>query len=179
MTRREWLTRTANGFGGLALAALLQEQARALGISDSVLFRPAVAHANINLVYSAADIQLSMSEHEPFGLTALEAMACGTPVVATKNGGPSSFITHNVTGSLVDVQNPSRIASYVLTLLKDATFYTNMQESARKFVHEHFSWSSRAEHFAQAYAQALKPQTLTFSEWLKTHYIAQTLIAKR
>jgi glycosyltransferase involved in cell wall biosynthesis len=156
--------------------ARLLAQARALSIENSVFFRPALAHSEINLAYSAADIQLIMSEHEPFGLTALEAMACGTPVVATNSGGPRSFITHNVTGSLVDVRNPNRIASYVRTLLTDTYFYTSLQKAAKNFVTEHYSWSSRAKEFAAVYREALETPAPPFKKWLDSQYIAKQLL---
>src|SRR5690606_1428867 len=110
---------TANGEPGSEANIYLQELQNLvtdLNLEKHVIFRPSVPYNQVHEMYAAADIMIISAEHEPFGLTVLEAMACKKPVIATNNGGPASIITHNSTGILVNIFNPEAVANYVYSL---------------------------------------------------------------
>lgn len=132
----------------------LMRLATELGVADSVLFRPAVSYTDVNVVYSSADVLIVPSEHEPFGLIVLEAMAFGLPVVASSTAGSSHVITHNESGALVDVQHPERIAGYVRAFLKDQDLYEKVVTNARERVREEFSWEQRGKLYLEIYTKA-------------------------
>ena len=98
-----------------ALAALVDE----LGLGDRVVFVPPQPHELLSTYYRAADVCLVPSRSESFGLVALEAAACGTPVVASDVGGLSSLIDHGRTGYLVEDPTPEAFAAWVRQILAE------------------------------------------------------------
>ena len=93
----------------------LMEQAARLGLKR-VHFIGNVAQAELARLYNIADIDLVPSRREPFGLVAVEAMACGTPVVATNQGGLPDFVNHSV-GELVAPEDPVDLARGIVETL--------------------------------------------------------------
>lgn len=104
--------------------------------------------------YERADVFVSPSVwDEPLGLTILEAMAAGTPVVATMRGGVLSLIKDRVNGYLVKPRNSKEIAQVVNTLLEDNQLRKKISIAARKTVVEHFTWEKIAGQFENIYKQ--------------------------
>jgi len=100
---------------------MLVELAEALGVVDSVTFTGAVEQTELPKYYSAADVFVMPSYYETFGLVALEAMACGTPIVASGvAGGPKSFIEEGTTGYLIPWPSPDHYAERLEQLLQDS-----------------------------------------------------------
>ena len=97
--------------------------------------------------YSAANVVVYPSIQEPFGLVPLEAMACETPVVTSKFGGPSETVVHGKTGLLVDTTSVGEIALAVSYLLDNETVARNMGISGCKRVSEHFTLEKTAKDF--------------------------------
>ena len=87
------------------------ELATALGIADRVMFFPPQPQERLADFYAAADVVLVPSRSESFGLVALEAQACGTPVVAARVGGLPFVVDDGATGFLVDGHDPRRHAA--------------------------------------------------------------------
>jgi D-inositol-3-phosphate glycosyltransferase len=100
-----------------AEVARLMELASALGVADRVILFPPQPHARLADFYSAADVVLMPSRSESFGLVALEAQACGTPVVAAAVGGLRTVVRSG--GLLVDGHDPADHADAVLAILGD------------------------------------------------------------
>jgi len=127
----------------------LQALASELNISRRVHFLGARPQHELPLLYSAADVTVVPSYHESFGLAAVESLACGTPVVATRAGGLTSVVRHGETGFLV-----SRCAGFFAerldTLLCNKELYAKMQMAARSSVVQ-FSWLSVAEQVHTVY----------------------------
>lgn len=96
----------------------LEAQAKGLGLSR-VHFIGNVAQDELARLYNIADIDLVPSRREPFGLVAVEAMACGTPVVATNQGGLPDFVNHEV-GELVNPEDPADLARGIQETLERA-----------------------------------------------------------
>ncbi|MEV6948935.1 glycosyltransferase [Streptomyces sp. NPDC051172] len=104
-----------NGSDEIAPVAALAER---LGIRGSIRFEGSVPHSEISRYYSAADVTAVPSHYEPFGLVAIESMACGTPVVATRVGGLASTVGEESVGTLVSVRDPGQLASALLQVLE-------------------------------------------------------------
>jgi len=106
--------------------------------------------------YRQAELFALPSIFEPFGMTALEAMACGRPVIASKLGGIRDVISSGENGLLVDPSKADEFAEAMLTLLKDQQLSDRMGEVSRKTIHEHFSWEAIAEKHIAFYAKFME-----------------------
>jgi glycosyltransferase involved in cell wall biosynthesis len=95
------------------------ELADHLGVADRVDLRGAVPREAIPALLRSADVVACCPWYEPFGLVAVEAMACGVPVVASAVGGLAESVVDGVTGLLVTPRDPSGIAAAVASLLAD------------------------------------------------------------
>ena len=89
--------------------------------------------------YSAAEVCILPSRYESFGMVALEAMACGTPVIASKVGGLSSFIQNDVSGLLIPEGDEVSLAEKIHLLLSQPSFKDTLASNARSRANE-FSW---------------------------------------
>jgi D-inositol-3-phosphate glycosyltransferase len=102
-------------------ACRLREIAEQSRVADRVRLVGAVAPGEMPSWYRSADVLAATPWYEPFGLTALEAMACGVPVVATAVGGLTDTVVDGVTGDLVTPRDPAALADTLLRLLTDDT----------------------------------------------------------
>lgn len=117
-----------------------------LGIAGSVTFTGQVPVAVEYL--SAIDVLVNASEPEPFGLSILEAMAAGVPVVAVDSGGPQEIIRDGQDGLLVPSADPGQIAGAVESLLTSPELRERIRESAARRVRESFSADRMAAEFS-------------------------------
>ena len=136
------------------LKAELLAQALAAGIETNVRFEGAVPHELLPAYYSAADVCVVPSYYESFGLVAVEAMACGTPVVASRVGGLVSTVTDGVNGYLIPWRCPEPFAEKLEVLLNNPELRANFGRAARKSV-ERFAWRRVALEIAAVYDSAL------------------------
>lgn len=113
------------------------QRAAELGLQDKVLFLG--KHASVDELLSCADLFLLPSEKESFGLAALEAMACGAPVVASSVGGLPEVIDHEETGFLFDIGAVDEMAEAGVRLLSDDVLHGRVAEAARATAVERFS----------------------------------------
>ena len=90
-----------------------------LGLGDRVVFVPPRPHELLSTYYRAADVCLVPSRSESFGLVALEAAACGTPVVASDVGGLRTLVDHGRTGFLVEDPTPEAFAAWIRQILAE------------------------------------------------------------
>ena len=97
----------------------LRELAQDLGISDMVSFIGMVEQKQLSLFYSAADVCVVPSHYESFGLVAAEALACGTPVVASRVGGLAETVKDGENGYLVPWRCPEAFAERIELLLEN------------------------------------------------------------
>ena len=140
----------ASGRGGEAEVQRLRDLAVDLEVADRVDFVGPQPHARLPLFYNAANVVTVCSHSESFGFAALEAHACGTPVVGTPVGGLSHIVRDGRSGFLVQTRDPSVFAARLKTLLSDpdlsALFAAEACEAASAF-----SWSVTGGKFLELY----------------------------
>jgi D-inositol-3-phosphate glycosyltransferase len=120
----------ASGPAGGDEAAELRRLADDLGISDHVQFTGPHPHDRTPLFYRAADVCVVTSFSESFGLSALEAQACGTPVVGTDVGGLRHIVRDGKSGFLLESRDPSEFAARLKTLLSDPDLRSRFSDDA-------------------------------------------------
>jgi glycosyltransferase involved in cell wall biosynthesis len=118
----------------------LQKLASELGVIDHVLFTGKRQPELLRYYYSAADVAVTTPWYEPFGLTPLEAMACGRPVIGSAVGGITFTIKDGETGLLVPPRDPEALAARLQRLLGQPDLRRRMGLAARKRVEREFSW---------------------------------------
>ena len=131
-------------------AQRLAELSDSLGIRDRVRFEGAVAHEELPWYYSAADLLMVPSYYESFGLVALEAMACGTPVVAARVGGLPSLVRDGENGYLVPWHRPEPFAERLEVLLLHNDLRDQMGRAAYRYAKD-MSWETVARRFVSLY----------------------------
>jgi D-inositol-3-phosphate glycosyltransferase len=130
--------------------ARVRALAAELGIESQVRFVPPQPHERLAEYYRAADVCLVPSRTESFGLVALEAAACGTPVVAASVGGLRSIVDDGHTGFLVDGRDPADFAALVAVLLHDNEVADDMGAEAA-LRSRRYSWSTTAGRLRRLY----------------------------
>jgi glycosyltransferase involved in cell wall biosynthesis len=126
-----------------------------LGLRDRVTFIGRVPAAELARLYNEAEILVSPSLYEGFGLPAAEAQACGTPVIATTAGAFPEVIDDGVTGVLVPPGEPGALADAIAALLEDPERRRAMGAAASRHIEEKFSWRVCAEKTAGLYEDVL------------------------
>tara|TARA_Y100000310_G_scaffold104320_2_gene102661 strand:+ start:3284 stop:4459 length:1176 start_codon:yes stop_codon:yes gene_type:complete len=122
-----------------------------LGLQDVVTFTGAVEQAELPNYYNAADAFVLPSHSESFGLAALEAMACGTPVVASRVGGLKTFIDSGETGYLVPWRCPEPFAQRLEMLLANPELKNAMGTAARAKALK-MGWGHTADRMLECYS---------------------------
>ena len=126
----------------------LQHLAVKLKIDERTRFVGAVAHEELPTYYSAADVSVMPSSYESFGLVAVESLACGTPVVATRVGGLTSIVRDGETGLLVPWRDADLFAEHLGRILQDDALRGRLASHARASVLS-YGWDGIAdEHLA-------------------------------
>jgi len=125
------------------------------GIADRVTFTGGRDRQELRLYYNAADAFVTMPWYEPFGITPLEAMACGTPVVGSDVGGVKYTVVNGRTGYLVPPQDDVRLAERLAQLYANPALRRAMGKAAVRRVNDHFTWARVAEQVDAAYTEVL------------------------
>jgi len=132
----------------------LKELATWLGIDDVVRFSPPAPRADLAQWYRAADLVVVPSYSESFGLVALEAQACGTPVVATAVGGLRTAVADGISGVLVDGHDPKAWSSVIARLLQEPQRRVLLSMGAIEHA-SHFGWDATARGTLDIYDQVI------------------------
>lgn len=136
-------------------------RAEDLGVRDRVTFVGRRASDRLRWYYSAADVFATTPWYEPYGLTPLEAMACGIPVVCSAVGGITHTVIEGETGFLVPPRQPVPLAERLASILSDERLRQRLAANARARVEEHFTWRVVAEETAKIYQEALSARPRT------------------
>lgn len=146
-----------SGADGRAFVERLQRLASREAVR--VRFLEPRPHNQLPWVYSAADVLLMPSRSESFGLAALEAQACGVPVVASSVGGLRSVVAHGSSGLLAPPGDLAALADRLLEVLRDPDLRSRLSRGARRQARG-FSWDSTAEGVLSTYLELLSQPTL-------------------
>ena len=131
--------------------ARIERMIRDLGIEARVRLVPPQAHHMLSTYYRAADLCVVPSRSESFGLVAAEAMACGTPVVATAVGGLTTLVEDGVTGVLMPTRDPAAWAHTLDALLAHPLRLAEMSAAAAERG-RHYTWSTTAARLRRVYS---------------------------
>lgn len=132
-------------------AARLYGIAREYGVLDRVTLLGGVGRARMPRLMSSADLVLSLPRYEPFGIVPLEAMACGTPVVATAVGGQLDTVVDGTTGLLVPADDDHDLGAALRALLADPDRLARYGAAGRARVLAHYTWDRVADGVAGVY----------------------------
>lgn len=132
-----------SGPHGAAEVARIRRLVSDLGLAGRVRFVDPQPHELLSTYYRAADVCLVPSRSESFGLVALEAAACGTPVVAAAVGGLPTLVDHGRTGFLVEDRNPEAFAAFAAEVLDDPDRAAQMSRAAAARS-QRYTWSLAA-----------------------------------
>lgn len=150
------LSRFYNGSISSEYQEYLNSLISRLKLTDKVRFLGHVPHKELPDWYKSSRVVVNPSLSESFGISIVEGMACGLPVVGTKVGGMLETILDGETGLLVEPERPDLLADAVVSLLNDAETAREMGTKGRARAVEHFSWRARAERLLSAYRMVLQ-----------------------
>jgi D-inositol-3-phosphate glycosyltransferase len=136
----------------------LQALAARLQLSQQVRFIKAQPQGVLAQYYAAADVFVMPSHYESFGMVVLEAMACGTPVVASRVGGLASTVLHGQTGFLAPVGDVQAFAQAILRLLAVPSLWQEMSHAACRRA-QTFAWPHIVERTLRLYRRLLRQST--------------------
>ena len=128
--------------------------ARQLGITDKIKFMGTFEH--IEQLIPCADLIFQPSEHESFGLTPLEAMACRVPVLGTNSGGVVEVVEHGVTGYLAEVGDIDTMALYAIEILTDEAKAAEMGRKGRERALKLFAKDAIIDQYEALYTELLQ-----------------------
>lgn len=118
---------------------------RSLNLSERIQFIGEVPFRELPAFYGEAKLVLFPSENEPFGMVPVEALACGTPVIASNSGGPIETVGNDFNGILLDSMTPRTIQEAIDSLLDDPDRYNRLQDNTRSSA-ERFNWPQHIDH---------------------------------
>jgi N-acetyl-alpha-D-glucosaminyl L-malate synthase BshA len=133
--------------------------ARQLGIADRVVMLGNYRH--IESLIEHADLVFQPSEHESFGLVAMEAMAAEVPVLGTDSGGVREVVDHGATGYLTEVGDIDRMAEYALKILTDPAKASSMGKKGREAVINRFDRDRIVDQYEALYSDCEAAMTVT------------------
>lgn len=132
--------------------ARLQALRQKYGLQDLVAFLGRRGQDTLPYYYSAAEAVVVPSHYESFGMVALEAMACGTPVVASQVGGLAFLVQDGVTGFTVPVDDPQALANRLIEITQNPSLRKRMGEAAAKFA-RNYAWDKIAARLVSLYKE--------------------------
>ncbi len=135
--------------------ARLQKLCDDLGLDQSVVFLGQRDQDKLPYYYSAAEVVVMPSHYESFGMVALEAMACGTPVIASEVGGLAYLVRDGETGFTIPDQEPEELCDKISWLLNDQELHKTMSARAVEYAQD-YAWDKIAKQILEVYEGLLK-----------------------
>jgi D-inositol-3-phosphate glycosyltransferase len=128
------------------------------GVADDVRFIGQRPRSELRYFYCASDVFVTMPWYEPFGITPVEAMACGVPVIGARVGGVQYSVDDGRTGFLVEPRNADALARRLAHLFSDASIPRLLGKRARRRAYELFTWQKVSAALADLYADVAPAQ---------------------
>ncbi|MFF5107546.1 glycosyltransferase [Streptosporangium sp. NPDC000509] len=129
--------------------------AKEIGVDDRITVLGHVPHASIAKLMRSADVVLSLPREAPAGVVALEAMACGVPVIASAVGAHLDSVVDGVTGLLVPADRPAQTSRLTRELLADPTRRTALGFAGADRARSRYSWERISQELVHVYETAL------------------------
>jgi D-inositol-3-phosphate glycosyltransferase len=130
------------------------------GVQEQVTFTGHRPRTVLREYYSAADVFVTTPWYEPFGMTPLEAMGCGTPVIGAAVGGIKHTVVDSVTGFLVPPRDPAALADRLACLHRHPELARGMGRAGIRHVHTSYTWRNVASEMERAYGSVVTPRQL-------------------
>ena len=140
---------------GLERPDALVTLADQLGISDVVKFVPPTSRAELVKWFQAASVCVVPSYSESFGLVAIEAQACGTPVIAARVGGLPTAVRDGISGVLVDGHEADTWATQIMSVVSNEDLRSRLAKGAIAHA-SHFGWEDTTDKLISVYSEAVK-----------------------
>ena len=140
----------------------LQKLAARLGLTDIIRFEPPQPQPQLADWYRAADVTVVPSHNEAFGLVAVEAQACGTPVVASAVGGLRTAVGHGVSGLLINGHDPRDYAAVLGRLADEPLLRARLGEGAVRHARV-FGWDATADRLLRVYKSAVSDRVCAWA----------------
>ncbi len=139
--------------------AELKALVKKLGIEEKVVFTGRIPFAEISNYYNMLHVLVNISEYESFGVSVIEAMACGKPVVVTNVGGLQEIVKSDELGIKVEIRNQNQTRDAIEKLISDKKFYDQVSKNARDYVVQNFNWENNLKQMIDLYTQVLTTKT--------------------
>lgn len=136
----------------------LNQLCKELGIFEKVIFTGRVPFKEISRYYNMTDVLVNISEYESFGVSVVEAMACGTPVVVTNVGGLKEVVKDDSVGLKVNIGDVDDTANAIEKLITDKNIYEQIAVNARKYAIERYNWQDNLKQMINEYSKLLTKQ---------------------
>lgn len=145
--------------------ARIEQIVEEVGLREQTIFAGQIGHDLLPYYYSAADVCVIPSHYEPFGLVAIEAMACGTAVVASDVGGLKFTVLPEETGLLAPPQDTEAFARAISRILYDELWLKKLSKQAFAKVNQRFSWTGVGVQLSDLYRRLLARSIMDRSWW--------------
>jgi mannosylfructose-phosphate synthase len=136
---------TAPSDGEIELAHGLRDLAAELGIADRVVFKDYIQDSELADYYRAADVFALSSRYEPFGMTAIEAMACGTPTVVTTEGGLCEQVAWGIEAVYANPFDPHAYGHAIAAVLQHPRIAAQLSKFGPRKARSRFTWTGIAQ----------------------------------
>jgi mannosylfructose-phosphate synthase len=137
-----------------------------LGCEDRVIFSDYITDEDLPDYYRAADVFALSSRYEPFGMTAIEAMACGTPAVIKTEGGLWEHVTWGLEAIYANPFDPPAFGHAITAVLQHREVYDQLAKYGTQKARARFTWTGIAQRLLNLIEEAPRP-LLSHSEWVE------------
>ena len=144
----------------------LRHVAKELGCEDRVIFADYISDEDLPEYYRAADVFALSSRYEPFGMTAIEAMACGTPAVVTTEGGLWEHVTWGLEAIYANPFDPPAFGHAIASVLQYREIYDQLAKYGTQKARARFTWTGIAQRLLNLVEDAPRP-LLNSTEWVE------------
>ena len=126
------------------------------GLEKQITFTGSKPPDQLVKYYSAGDVTVVPSYYEPMGMTAIEALACGSSVIASRIGGLINTVQENRVGALIEPRNADQLAEKIKIFYDQPKINEELRKNARPYAEEHFNWKSIAKSVGDIYQEVLE-----------------------